>query len=172
MKSRTGKLGLGTAYVFGLGFARGEFIVIMDADLSHHPEAIPKMIELQKKEGCDYVSGTRYALGGGVSGWTLFRKLTSKVANFLAQTMLDPDISDLTGSFRLYKKSVLQRMLSYELPKGYAFQMAIAVRAKRLGYKSGEVPIEFVDRIYGESSLGAEEITRYIAQLVQLFFSV
>jgi len=158
--------------VHGLKFARGNFIVIMDADLSHHPSAIPKMIEKQKEMNADYVSGTRYRNGGGVSGWTMFRKLTSKVANFLAQTMLAPDISDLTGSFRLYRKEVLSKMLEYDLPKGYAFQMAIAVRAQKMGYKSAEVPIEFVDRIYGESSLGAEEITRYIGQLVQLFFSV
>uniref|UniRef100_A0A0K0D8X7 Dolichol-phosphate mannosyltransferase subunit 1 n=1 Tax=Angiostrongylus cantonensis TaxID=6313 RepID=A0A0K0D8X7_ANGCA len=85
LRPREGKLGLGTAYIHGLKYARGQFIILMDADLSHHPKFILDMIELQKKENLDIVTGTRYALGGGVSGWDLKRKTISKGANFLAQ---------------------------------------------------------------------------------------
>ncbi|CAH8548279.1 unnamed protein product [Dicrocoelium dendriticum] len=75
LKPRMAKLGLGTAYMHGLQYAKGEFIVIMDADLSHHPKFIPKFIELQKAGNYDIVTGTRYSLHGGVSGWDLKRKL-------------------------------------------------------------------------------------------------
>ena len=71
----------------GLQSARGQFVVLMDADLSHHPKFIPQLIEKQKTAGCDIVTGTRYALGGGVSGWDLKRKTISRGANFLAQVL-------------------------------------------------------------------------------------
>ncbi|KAG9393552.1 Glycosyl transferase family 2 [Carpediemonas membranifera] len=162
LKSRTGKLGLGTAYIFGSQFATGNFIVILDADLSHHPKEIPVMIAKQAERDYDVVSGTRYALGGGVFGWTLFRKLTSRVANFLADFVLAPGVSDLTGSFRLYKKEVFDDIMACMISKGYVFQMEIAVRAKAMGFTIGEVPITFVDRIYGQSKLGDSEIVGYL----------
>mmetsp|Transcript_18667 Transcript_18667/g.42453 ORF Transcript_18667/g.42453 Transcript_18667/m.42453 type:complete len:168 (-) Transcript_18667:1517-2020(-) len=74
--SRKGKLGLGTAYIAGLKAAKGDRIVLMDADLSHHPKFIPKMVELMNKTKAEIVTGTRYAVGGGVYGWDLKRKLT------------------------------------------------------------------------------------------------
>ncbi|CAH8560615.1 unnamed protein product [Heterobilharzia americana] len=104
LKPRSGKLGLGSAYLHGLTFARGDFVVIMDADLSHHPKFIPEFIKLQKHHDYDIVTGTRYSCNGGVSGWDLKRKLISRTANYIAQVLLRPKASDLTGSFRLYKK--------------------------------------------------------------------
>lgn len=112
LRDRPGKLGLGTAYIHGLKHASGEFVVIMDADLSHHPKFIPNMIEVQQKGNYDVVTGTRYVTGGGVHGWDLRRKLTSRVANYLAATLLRPGVSDLTGSFRLYRKTTLQTLVS------------------------------------------------------------
>ncbi|CEG66488.1 Putative Dolichol-phosphate mannosyltransferase [Rhizopus microsporus] len=100
LKPRAGKLGLGTAYVHGLQFATGNFVIIMDADFSHHPKFIPEMIRLQQQNNYDIVSGTRYRNGGGVYGWDLKRKLVSRGANFLATLLLRPNASDLTGSFR------------------------------------------------------------------------
>ena len=159
---RAGKLGLGTAYVHGLTKARGEYIVIMDADLSHHPKFIPQFIASQKATGADIVTGTRYVRPGGVYGWDLRRKLTSRVANFIAQVALRPGVSDLTGSFRLYRKEALAACVAKTLSKGYVFQMEIAVRARQLGYSISEVPITFVDRVYGVSKLGAAEIVAYL----------
>ncbi|TPP60588.1 Dolichol-phosphate mannosyltransferase [Fasciola gigantica] len=75
LKPRKAKLGLGTAYLHGLNYARGQYIIIMDADLSHHPKFIPEFIKLQREQDYDIVTGTRYALTGGVSGWDLKRKL-------------------------------------------------------------------------------------------------
>ncbi|KAJ6921038.1 dolichol-phosphate mannosyltransferase subunit 1 [Populus alba x Populus x berolinensis] len=143
LRPRAKKLGLGTAYIHGLKHASGNFVVIMDADLSHHLET-----------GASIVTGTRYVKGGGVHGWNLMRKLTSRGANVLAQTLLWPGVSDLTGSFRLYKKSVLEDIISSVVSKGYVFQMEMIVRASRKGYQIEEVPITFVDRVFGSSKLG------------------
>lgn len=171
LQARTGKLGLGTAYVHGLKFARGNRIIIMDADFSHHPKFIPRMIALQKARNYDIVTGTRYAGDGGVYGWDLKRKLTSKGANIFADTVLRPGVSDLTGSFRLYKRDVLEKLFESTDARGFTMQMALAVTAKSKGYTIGEVPISFVDRVYGDSKLGGEEIVEYAKGVLQLWWS-
>ncbi|KAK4247936.1 hypothetical protein VTI28DRAFT_4841 [Corynascus sepedonium] len=172
LQTRSGKLGLGTAYVHGLQFARGTHIIIMDADFSHHPKFIPRMIALQRERGYDIVTGTRYAGDGGVYGWDLKRKLTSKGANIFADTVLRPGVSDLTGSFRLYKRPVLEKLFESTDARGFTMQMALAVTAKAKGYSIGEVPISFVDRVYGDSKLGGEEIVEYAKGVLQLWWSI
>ncbi|POS75368.1 dolichol-phosphate mannosyltransferase [Diaporthe helianthi] len=172
LKPRTGKLGLGTAYVHGLQFAKGNFIIIMDADFSHHPKFIPQMIALQKAQDYDIVTGTRYASGGGVFGWDLKRKLTSKGANIFADTVLRPGVSDLTGSFRLYKRAVLEKLFETTDVRGFSMQMALAVTAKAMGMTIGEVPITFVDRVYGDSKLGASEVAEYAKGVISLWAKV
>jgi len=168
LRARPKKLGLGTAYVHGLKHASGNFVVIMDADLSHHPKYLPSLIKKQMETGASIVTGTRYVKDGGVHGWNLKRKLTSRGANVLAQTLLWPGVSDLTGSFRLYRKSVLEDVISTCVSKGYVFQMEIIVRASRKGFHIEEVPITFVDRVYGSSKLGGSEIVEYLKGLVYL----
>ncbi|WPH02165.1 Hypothetical protein R9X50_00502000 [Acrodontium crateriforme] len=172
LKTRTGKLGLGTAYVHGLQFASGNFVIIMDADFSHHPKFLPKMIALQKEGNYDIVTGTRYAGDGGVFGWDLKRKMVSRGANLFADTVLRPGVSDLTGSFRLYKYDVLKKVMDSTESKGYTFQMEMMVRAKGMGFKVAEVPISFVDRVYGESKLGGEEIVEYLKGVLNLWVKV
>ena len=195
LKPRKGKLGLGSAYIHGLHFARGQFVIIMDADLSHNPKAIPEFIRKQEEGDYDVVTGTRYLASPsfsssfrinnssnkanknkkeecGVYGWDTRRKLTSRVANYLAHVLLNPGVSDLTGSFRLYRKSTFQALVNSMQSVGYVFQMEIIVRAKKGGFKVAEVPISFVDRVYGSSKLGASEIIGYLRGLVRLFFSV
>lgn len=172
LRPRAGKLGLGTAYVHGLQFVTGNFVIIMDADFSHHPEAIPEFIAKQKTEDFDIVTGTRYAGDGGVYGWDFKRKLISRGANFLASVVLRPNVSDLTGSFRLYKTDVLRKIIEVTKSKGYVFQMEMMVRAKAMGFTVGEVPISFVDRLYGESKLGGDEIVQYGKGVWTLFTSV
>ena len=169
--SREGKLGLGTAYVAGLKLCRGQYIVLMDADLSHHPKFIPQFLKKLQNENLDIVTGTRYITGGGVSGWDLKRKIISRGANFIASFLLNPGVSDLTGSFRIYRAPVLQHIIEEVEGKGYVFQMEVMVRGKLLGYKVGEIPITFVDRIYGESKLGAMEIVSYLGGIKQLFIT-
>eukprot|EP00850_Spirogloea_muscicola_P008190 SM000043S15818 [mRNA] locus=s43:334629:337616:+ [translate_table: standard] len=186
LQPRPGKLGLGmfsatafdypvfqtsTAYAHGLKHALGELIIIMDADLSHHPKYIPAFLKKQQETGADIVTGTRYKGGGGVYGWDLRRKLTSRGANVLAHTLLWPPVSDLTGSFRLYKRPVLEQLMKVCGSKGYVFQMEMIVRATRSSYQVEEVPISFVDRLYGSSKLGGTEIVQYLIGLIWLFFT-
>jgi dolichol-phosphate mannosyltransferase len=172
LQTRTGKLGLGTAYVHGLQFATGNFVVIMDADFSHHPKFLPRMIAAQAAGDWDIVTGTRYAGDGGVYGWDLKRKMVSRGANLFADTVLRPGVSDLTGSFRLYKKDVLRAVMDRTESKGYTFQMEMMVRAKGMGFRVTEVPISFVDRVYGESKLGGEEIVEYLKGVLGLWVKV
>ena len=155
----------------GLKEAKGNRIILMDADMSHHPKFIPQMVALMDSTKADIVTGTRYRPGGGVAGWDTFRKLTSKGANFLADFFMNPGVSDLTGSFRLYERNAIETVLPLVQSKGYAFQMEIVVRAKQLGLKIEEVPITFVDRIYGQSKLGTKEIILYLKGLMTLFFT-
>jgi len=174
MVQRAGKLGLGTAYIEGLRHAGGEFVVLMDADLSHHPKFLPEFIRRQREGNFDIVTGNRYTAGGGVAGWDLKRRLVSKGANFLAHFLLSPRVTDLTGSFRLYRKETLRTILLAEdfCSTGFTFQMEVIVRAEKLGFTVSEVPITFVDRIYGASKFGAQEITQYLKGLLVLFFNI
>ena len=170
--SRPGKMGLGSAYRDGLKKCSGEYVFVMDADMSHHPKNIPDFIKRQKETNVDIVTGTRYALGGGIAGWDLTRILISRGANLLADVLLTPGVSDLTGSFRLYKKTVLEDLMQSVKGKTYVFQMEVIVRALRKGYTITEVPIIFVDRLYGESKLGANEIVSYLSGLWNLFCDI
>jgi len=169
LRPREKKLGLGTAYIHGIKHATGNFIIIMDADLSHHPKHIPEFINLQESKNYDVVTGTRYVGDGGVHGWDFKRKLISRGANFVTQLLLRPGVSDLTGSFRLYKKDILEKLIQSCISKGYVFQMEMIIRARQFNYTIGEVPIAFVDRVYGESKLGGSEIIQFATGLLYLF---
>ena len=144
----------------------------MDADFSHHPKFIPEMIHVQAAKNYDIVTGTRYSGEGGVYGWDLKRKFVSKGANIFADTILRPGVSDLTGSFRLYKKDVLEKVIAKVQSKGYVFQMELMVLAKSMGYTVAEVPITFVDRMYGESKLGGDEIVQYAKGVFNLWMRI
>ncbi|VDI36458.1 dolichol-phosphate mannosyltransferase subunit 1-like isoform X1 [Mytilus galloprovincialis] len=169
LRPREKKLGLGTAYIHGMKHATGNFIVIMDADLSHHPKFIPEFIKKQKEGDYDVVSGTRYSGDGGVYGWDIKRKVVSRTANYITQVLLRPGASDVTGSFRLYKKEILEKLINACVSKGYVFQMEMIVRATQFGCSIGEVPISFVDRVYGTSKLGGSEIFYFLKGLLYLF---
>lgn len=170
--TRSGKLGLGTAYAAGLQVATGRHIILMDADLSHHPKHLPAFIDMQRRTGADIVSGTRYTLGGGVAGWNLRRKLTSRGANLLASFLLGARSSDLTGAYRLYKRECLEVLLQQTTSRGYAFQMEVIIRAQYMGMRVAEVPIVFVDRLYGTSKLGADEVVQFLRGLLRLLVSL
>ncbi|KAL8615367.1 dolichol-P-mannose synthesis [Nucella lapillus] len=93
----------------------------------------------------------------------------SRGANFITQVLLRPRVSDITGSFRLYRKEVLQRLINACVSKGYVFQTEMIVRARQFNYSIGEVPITFVDRVYGESKLGGQEIVDFLKGNLYLF---
>ncbi|PVU90940.1 hypothetical protein BB559_004386 [Furculomyces boomerangus] len=172
LRPRSGKLGLGTAYIHGIKNATGNFVIIMDADMSHHPKYIPDFIRKQREKDYDIVTGSRYISGGGVYGWDLKRKMISRGANLLADILLNPGVTDLTGSFRLYKTYVLKDIIEATVSKGYVFQMEMMVRARQFNFTVAEIPITFVDRVFGESKLGAGEIVGYLKGLYTLFVSI
>ncbi|KAB8338783.1 hypothetical protein FH972_021728 [Carpinus fangiana] len=173
LRARAGKLGLGTAYVHGLQHATGNFVVIMDADFSHHPDALPSFIAKQLETNADIVTGTRYSgKGAGVYGWDLKRKLVSRGANLITDTLLRPGSSDVTGSYRLYKRDVLQAVITRTESKGYTFQMEMLVRAKVMGFHVEECPITFVDRIYGDSKIDGGEIVEFAKNVLSLWTKV
>ncbi|CAA9988437.1 dolichol-phosphate mannosyltransferase, putative [Plasmodium knowlesi strain H] len=169
---RKKKLGLGSAYMDALKIVSGNFVIIMDSDLSHHPKYIYDFIKKQKETNCDIVTGTRYNKQGGISGWTFKRVIISRVANFLSQFLLFTNLTDLTGSFRLYRTDVLREVIQFVQGHGYVFQMEVIIRANKLGKKIEEVGYVFVDRMFGQSKLSSNEIFQYLFGLLRLFWTV
>jgi dolichol-phosphate mannosyltransferase len=170
--TRPRKLGLGSAYAAGLLAARGGWVILMDADLSHHPKYVPALVAAQRATGADVVGGSRYLPAGGVAGWSLGRKLTSRGANVLARTLLGLAATDLTGAFRLYRRDLLARLLSAAHCTGYAFQMEMMARAAAARAAVVEVPIVFVDRLYGASKLGPHEFAQFLSGLARLLLEL
>ena len=115
---------------------------------------------------------TRYGRGGGVAGWSLARKVVSRGANLAASFLLGATTSDLTGAYRLYRRTVLKQLLSRTTSKGYAFQMEVVVRAQYSGYRIEEVPIVFVDRLLGSSKLGPSEFYLFLKGLLRLLLTL
>jgi len=164
---REGKMGLGSAYKEGFRKARGTYVFEMDADLSHDPSYIPAFLE--KIRDYDCVIGSRYELGGGVPDWGPYRKLISRGANKLASLLLGLHISDVTSGFRVYRKSVLDRIdLDSIQSNFYAFQVEIALRLRKAGFRIGTVPIIFHDRKKGKSKMALSEIFRFFIMLLRL----
>lgn len=153
---RPEKLGLGSAYIQGYEFALqygAEAIGQMDADFSHSPDKLQSLLEALKS--CDVVLGSRYVKGGSLDErWPLWRKSLSFFGNFYARTILDLPLKDVTGGFRLWKRSTLERMpLEKIRSNGYVFQVEMAYVAYLLGFTFKEVPIHFADRRWGTSKM-------------------
>jgi len=156
---RSGKLGLGTAYIQGFrwAFEQGADLVLqMDTDFSHDPKYVPQMIEELTSCDCDIVIGSRYVKGGSVDEtWGIGRKLLSWWANSIYVNMiLRTDVKDATGGFRLWRTDVLKGMdLSRIRSNGYVFQVETIYVAEKLGYSANEIPIYFADRRLGQSKM-------------------
>jgi len=164
---RPSKLGLGSAYREGFRAAEGKLLFTMDADLSHDPIYMPRFIE--KAEHADVVIGSRYTEGGGIIGWGLYRKLMSKVANFLAGIVVGADVNDITSGYRAYRKEVLAKVpLKRVQSSGYAFQLEVIYEIRGKGFKIDSVPIVFTDRRKGRSKLGMREILSFLILTVKL----
>ncbi|MCG8353249.1 MAG: polyprenol monophosphomannose synthase, partial [Chloroflexales bacterium] len=153
---RTGKQGLGTAYVAGFYRALEDgalFIVEMDADFSHDPAYIPILLA-SVESGYDLVLGSRYVPGGGTVNWGLLRQCISRGGNLYASLILGLPISDSTGGFRCYRRHVLETIdLKKVRSNGYSFQIEMAYRAYCAGFRIGEIPIIFPDRRVGQSKM-------------------
>lgn len=153
---RTGKLGLGTAYVSGftqLLTSDVDAIAQMDADFSHPPEKLLEMADALKT--VDVAAGSRYVKGGSLDEkWPFWRKLLSRFGNEYARTILGISVKDATGGFRMWKREVLEAIpLSEIRSNGYIFQVEMVYVALKLGFKIKEIPIHFNERIYGQSKM-------------------
>lgn len=152
---RPGKLGLGRAYVEGFRYAlrdRYDLILIMDADHSHDPRAIPDL--LRAMEGCDLAIGSRYVDGISVVNWSLGRVLLSYFSNWYARKVTGLPCHDVTAGFRCYRRKVLESLdLDRIASNGYAFHIEMAYRTHQLGFRIVEVPIIFYGRFSGTSKM-------------------
>ena len=164
---RPTKLGLGSAYRESFRAAESKLLITMDADLSHDPAYIPQFIE--KAEHADVVVGSRYVEGGGIVGWGLYRKLVSKLANFLARIAAGAGVGDMTSGYRAYRKEVFEKVATEGIKSsGYAFQLEIIYEIRKKGFKIDEVPIIFTDRRKGESKLGMRDIISFLILAIKL----
>ena len=154
---RTQKQGLGPAYLAGFAFGfenHFDFIVEMDADGSHRPEDLQKLITASVS--ADLVIGSRWARGGAVQNWPWHRQLISRVGNTYARIMLGSSIHDLTAGFRVYRSSLLKAIVTDDIAShGYSFQVELAWRSERHGAKIVECPITFVERAHGNSKMSS-----------------
>lgn len=165
---RERKEGLGPAYLAGFRRALSgdaEYVLEMDADLSHDPSAVPRLIEACVN-GADVALGSRYVVGGGTENWGRGRRLVSAGGSLYARTLLGVDIRDLTGGFKCFRRAVLERIdLEAVTSKGYAFQIELTYRALRAGFRVVEVPIVFVDRTHGKSKMSRTIFLEAVARV-------
>jgi dolichol-phosphate mannosyltransferase len=156
LEERPGKLGLGTAYIHGFKWAIAKnypMIVEMDCDFSHDPKDLIRLREASLN-GADLVIGSRYVPGGKVKNWPMKRILMSYFASVYVRLILWISIKDTTAGFKCYKKNVLETIqLDNVTFKGYAFQICMKYAALKHGFKVKEIPITFIDRLYGESKM-------------------
>jgi len=162
---RSGKLGLGSATIAGLRYAIEHgyaYVLVMDADFSHHPRHIPAMrAGMGGEEGetsLDVMIGSRYVKGGGVEGWPLRRRLMSRAINAYARCLLGLAIRDCSGAFRCFRTDVLKQVDFQKIHStGYSFLEEILWHLKRSDARFGETPIMFVDRQQGQSKINMRE---------------
>lgn len=153
---RSGKLGLGTAYIKGFNWAleRGyQYILEMDADLSHNPDDVPRLIK-ECKKGYDLVIGSRYCDGVNVINWPIKRLLLSYSANKYTRIVTGLPIKDATAGFKCFNRKVLED-ISFNRVKssGYSFQIEMNFRVWKKGYSLKEIPIVFEERSEGKSKM-------------------
>ena len=154
---RSGKLGLGTAYIAGFKWAiehKYDYIFEMDADFSHAPSDLPRLLKACKEEGYDMSIGSRYITGVNVVHWPMGRVLMSYFASKYVRLVTGLDIHDTTAGFACYRRQVLETIdLDAIRFKGYAFQIEMKFTTHKCGFKIKEVPVIFVNRELGTSKM-------------------
>ncbi|OQW46864.1 MAG: dolichyl-phosphate beta-D-mannosyltransferase [Proteobacteria bacterium SG_bin7] len=154
---RAEKQGLGRAYLdgFAWGLQRGfQVIVEMDADFSHRPDDLRKLIEALKDPTIDFVVGSRYIKGGGIEKWTYLRMAISRFGSLYSRWVLGFPLKDWTGGFNGWKREVLEKIeLQKIISNGYCFQIEMKYRALKKGFRGKEVPITFANRHFGKSKM-------------------
>ncbi len=163
---RVGRRGLGSAIVEGLRAARGDYVVVMDADLQHPPEVVPLLVRAADETGADIVVASRYAQGGGVAGWSRARLLVSRIAGLLAHLLL-PEArrtSDPMSGFWLVKRRLVEELKL----EGRSWKVLLEILVKAPGARVAEVPYVFQPRGAGKSKLGLRAMLDYVIDLLRL----
>jgi dolichol-phosphate mannosyltransferase len=172
LEQRTGKLGLGTAYIHGFKWAIAHdynFVFEMDADFSHNPADLSRLYDACKTGGADLAIGSRYVKGGGVINWPKNRIALSKGASLYTRMITWMPIKDPTAGFVCYKKQVLETINLDNIGfVGYAFQIEMKFAAWKLGFKIKEVPIIFQDRTLGASKMNKGIVKEGILGVIKL----
>lgn len=172
---RAGKQGLGTAYIAAFKWAlerpQYQYIIEMDADFSHNPDDLPRLIKACE-EGADVAVGSRYVSGVNVVNWPMGRVLMSYYASVYVRFVTRMKVHDSTAGFVCWSRDVLQAMNLDEIRfKGYAFQIEMKFTASKLGFKIKEVPIIFVNRVLGQSKMSSGIFKEGLFGVLSLKFS-
>ena len=172
---RSGKLGLGTAYICGFKWALEhgyDYIIEMDADFSHSPDDLPRLYAACHDEGYDVSVGSRYITGVNVVNWPIGRVLMSYYASAYVRTILGIKLRDTTAGFVCWSRKVLETICLDDIRfKGYAFQIEMKYTALRLGFKIKEVPVVFVNRELGTSKMSGGIFGEALFGVIRLRFT-
>jgi len=163
--------GLGSALRYGIKKAlelETEFIVTMDADLSHNPMYLPQMTKMAIEYNYDLVVGSRYISGGGIENWSLSRRIISRGANYLFRLISHSPLKDNTSNYRVYSRRAGLLALECETANGYEFQICSVFKIIKSNLKVIEYPIAFKDRKVGKSKLGISEILSWFLYIIRL----
>jgi dolichol-phosphate mannosyltransferase len=167
---RATKLGLGLAYIDGFRNALAkdyEAIICMDADFSHDPEVLPKIVEALKEN--DFVIGSRYIPGGSTPDWKLSRRMISRVGNLTARTLLGVPMRDNTTGYRGYRREALEKLdFSGIKLTGYGFMIETAYLNYLNGMRIKEIPITFIDRRVGTSKMSGAIVKEALFYVIKL----
>ena len=169
---RSGKLGLGTAYITGFKWALEagyEYIFEMDAEFSHNPDDVPRLYDACAKEGYDLSVGSRYVTGVNVVNWPMGRVLMSYFASKYVRLITRLPVHDTTAGFNCYRREVLETMeLDKVRFKGYAFQIEMKFTAYKCGFRIKEVPVIFVNRVLGTSKMSGGIFSEALFGVIKL----
>lgn len=172
IEERSGKLGLGTAYIHGFKWALQrsyEYIFEMDADFSHNPKDLVRLYEACIKPNIDLAIGSRYVKGGGVENWPQNRKLLSRFASIYVQLITWLPVKDTTAGFVCYSRKLLSEIDFNKIEfVGYAFQIQMKFATWHMGYKIVEVPIIFKDRELGQSKMSSSIISEAVIGVIKM----
>jgi dolichol-phosphate mannosyltransferase len=171
---RPKKLGLGTAIITAFQSVlslknQPEYIITMDADYSHNPRYIPKLIDVARS-GYDLVIGSRYCEGGRIIGWHFMRWLISRVANLIASTVVGTRIHDCTSGLRCYSKNYVETVLPNLHSQTYEIQIETVKQARLRGFGVMEIPITFENRKRGKSKLTRAEFQCFLSYVIKTKF--
>lgn len=162
---RTHERGLSSAVLAGIGMARHDYLVVMDADLSHPPESIPQLVEKLQKDEADFVIGSRYVPGGKTEDWSVLRWINSAGATLLSRPLAGAVKDPMAGFFAI-RRSLLEHSGPLN-PIGYKIGLELLVKCQ--AQRVAEVPIVFRDRVHGQSKLTLGEQFRYLEHLSRLY---